>query len=185
MDREWMYKTPRLGTDLSFLGHVRKFVATAKEHRLSLGQELTLCPCNSCKNKLAQQDNVVQSHLVRCGFVKDYTVWKYHDEGDPSATSASRGNSSTTSTAAAVNDGGQQPSSSSAAAGGDSSNHDYISINDLLQDMTDNDGGGDGEQDDVLEPDDVELFQNLANYMDQDDILFGNPKWLENFKEMK
>jgi hypothetical protein len=64
--------------------------------------------------------------LVRCGFVKDYTVWKYHGEGDPSATGASRGNSSTTSTAAAVNDGGQQPSSSATTVGGDNSNHDYI-----------------------------------------------------------
>jgi hypothetical protein len=99
MDREWMYKTPRLDTDLSFLGHVRKFVTAAKKHRLSLGRELTLCPCNSYKNKLAQQDNVVQSHLVQYGFVKDYTVWKYHGEADPSATSASGGNSSTTSTA--------------------------------------------------------------------------------------
>jgi hypothetical protein len=70
---------------------------------------------------------------------------------------------------AAVNDGGQQPSSSVAAAGGNNSNHDYVSINDLLQNMTDNDGGGDGEQDDVLEPDDVELFQNLANRMKHDD----------------
>jgi hypothetical protein len=68
--------------------------------------------------------------------------------------------------AAAVNDGGQQPSSLAAAAGSNSSNYDYISINDLLQDMTDNDGDGDDEQDDVLEPDDVELFQNLANRMD-------------------
>jgi hypothetical protein len=47
--------------------------------------------------------------------------------------------------AAVVNDGGQQPSSLAAAAGSDSSNHDYISINDLLQDMTDNDCDGDGE----------------------------------------
>jgi hypothetical protein len=60
MDMEWMYKTPRF--------------ATAKKHRLSLGQEPMLCPCNSCKNKLAQQDNMVQSHLVRYGFIKDYTV---------------------------------------------------------------------------------------------------------------
>jgi hypothetical protein len=58
MDRECMYKAPRLGTDLSFLGHVRTFVAAAKKHRLSLGQELMLCMCNSCKNNLAQQDNV-------------------------------------------------------------------------------------------------------------------------------
>jgi hypothetical protein len=186
MDREgWMYKTPRLGNDLSFLGHVKKFVAAAKKHRLSLGQEHTICPCNSCKNKLLQEDNVVQSHLIRYGFVNDYTVWKYHGEADLSATGASGGNSSTTSTAVAVNDGGQQPSSSTAAADGDSANRDYISINDLLQDMTDNDGGEDGEQGDVLGPEDAKIFENLANRMDQDDILFGNPKWLENFKEMK
>ena len=34
-------------------------------------------------------------------------------------------------------------------------------------------------------PEDAEIFENLANRMDQDDVLFGNPKWLENFKEMK
>jgi hypothetical protein len=50
-----------------------------------------------------------------------------------------------TSTAVVVNDGGQQPSSLAAATGDDSANHDYITISDLLQDMVDNDGGGDGE----------------------------------------
>jgi hypothetical protein len=104
--------------------------------------------------------------LVQYGFVKDYTIWKYHGEGDPSATGASEGNSSTTSTAAVVNDGGQQPSSLAGSASGDSSNHDYININDFLHDMANNNGGGDGEQDDALEPDDVELFQYLANRMD-------------------
>jgi hypothetical protein len=49
-----------------------------------------------------------------------------------------------TSTAVVVNDGGQ-PSSLAAATGDDSANHDYITISDLLQDMADNDGGGDGE----------------------------------------
>ena len=51
--------------------------------------------------------------------------------------------------------------------------------------MVDNDGGGDCEQANVLDAEDAEIFLNLANRMDQDDILFGNPKWLENFKEMK
>ena len=37
----------------------------------------------------------------------------------------------------------------------------------------------------MLGSEDVEIFENLANCMDQDDVLFGNPKWLENFKEMK
>ena len=66
MDREeWMYKIPRVSNDLAFLGHVRKFVAAAKKHRVSLGRERIICPCNSCKNNLLQEDNVVQSHLIR------------------------------------------------------------------------------------------------------------------------
>ena len=53
--------------------------------------------------------------------------------------------------------------------------------------MRGSDGGGvgDDEQDDFLGPEDAEIFENLANRMDQDDVLFGNPRWLENFKEMK
>jgi len=37
----------------------------------------------------------------------------------------------------------------------------------------------------VLGPKDVEIFLDVANRMDQDDVLFGDAKWLENFKEMK
>jgi hypothetical protein len=75
MDREeWMYKIPRVSNDMCFLNHVRKFVAAAKKHHLRLGWERIICPCNSCKNKLPQKDNVVQSHLIWYGFVKDYTV---------------------------------------------------------------------------------------------------------------
>ena len=86
-----------------------------------------------------------------------------------------------------MNERGQQPSSSTAArADGDTGNHEYVKINELLQDMAANDGDGDcDEQDDVLGPEDALIFENFANCMEQDDILFGNPKWLENFKEMK
>ena len=70
MDREWMYKTLRL--DPSFLDLVRKkFLPFAQKHHLSLGRDRMICPCNSCKNLLAQKDNVVQSHLIWFGFVKD------------------------------------------------------------------------------------------------------------------
>jgi len=71
---EWMYKIPRVSNDFAFLGHVRKFIAAAKKHRVRLGQERIICPCNSCKNNLLQEDNMVQSHLIRHGFVKDYTI---------------------------------------------------------------------------------------------------------------
>jgi len=43
MDREeWMYKLPRVCNDMAFLHHVRKFVAAAKKHRVSLGREGTI-----------------------------------------------------------------------------------------------------------------------------------------------
>ena len=118
-----MYKLQRVGNDMSFLHHMRNFIAAAKKHRVSLGREGTICPCNSCKNNLLQEDNVVLSHLIRYGFVKNYIVWKFHGEAEPSVTSASERNSSTPSS---VNERGQQPSSSTATAGGDSANGDYM-----------------------------------------------------------
>ena len=72
--KEWMYKLPRVGNDLPFLHHVRKFVAAAKKHRVSLGREGTICLCNSCQNKLLHEDSMVQCHLIWHDFVKDYTV---------------------------------------------------------------------------------------------------------------
>jgi hypothetical protein len=54
-------------------GSCEKFLVVTKKHRLNLKRPRIVCLCNSCKNKLAQEDNVVQSHLVRYGFVKDYT----------------------------------------------------------------------------------------------------------------
>ena len=78
-----------------------------------------------------------------------------------------------------MNDGGRQPS---AAVGGDSVNHDYINLHDLIGDSGDDD---DEQGDVVLGLEDVEIFLNFANRMDKDDVLFRNPKWLENFEEMK
>lgn len=31
----------------------------------------------------------------------------------------------------------------------------------------------------------MELFKNITNYLDEDDVLFGNLRWLKNFREMK
>jgi hypothetical protein len=70
---EWMYRWSRVD-DPRYLVQVRKFVATAKTHRESLNQTTTICPCSHCKNLKAHEDGVVQPHLVRFGFIKDYTV---------------------------------------------------------------------------------------------------------------
>lgn len=63
-------------------------------------------------------------------------------------------------------------------------NHDYMRIEALLEYMVVEDNGA-GEQADVLGPEDAEMFENIANCMVQADILSGNPRWLENFKEIK
>ena len=129
-----MYKTSRL--EQAYLDHVIKFIAVAKRHRLSLKWEHMLYPCKSYKNLLANGDDMVKSHLVWYGFIKDYIVWKFHGEAkDPSADAYGGGNSST-ATMAAVN--AEQQTSSSAAGGhdnaatGDNADRDYITMDDLL-----------------------------------------------------
>jgi hypothetical protein len=105
-------------------------------------------------------------------------VWKYHDKKDPSVTDAPRGTSLSTTT---VNIAG----GATATGDDDNASRAYITMSDLLQDIGDDDGGGDGDPVDTLLPKDAELFEDVANRFDHDDILFGNLKWLENFKEMK
>ena len=88
---------------------------------------------------------------------------------------------------AAVN---AEQQTSSATAGGhgnaatsDNADRDYITMDDLLQDTTNDDDGDGGEP--VRDPETVDLFESIANRLDHDDILFGSLRWLENFIEMK
>jgi len=37
----------------------------------------------------------------------------------------------------------------------------------------------------LRDPKDAVLFEQIANRLDHDDVLFGSLKWLENSKEMK
>jgi len=37
----------------------------------------------------------------------------------------------------------------------------------------------------VRDPKEAELSESIANRLDHDDVLFGSPRWLENFREMK
>jgi hypothetical protein len=113
--------------------------------------------------------------LIRFGFVKDYTIRTFHSEKVDASGVASGGNLSS-STIVNADHVGQPASSSSAAAGNDNADRDYITVEDLLQDMADDDGGGDGKEDTVRDPEDAELFEKIANRLDHDDVLLGSPR---------
>jgi hypothetical protein len=57
----------------------------------------TICLYAHCKNTKGHEEVVMLSHLIKFGFVKDYTIWTFHDESASVASSSSGGgNSSTT-----------------------------------------------------------------------------------------
>ena len=93
---EWMCQMKRM--EPQYMVHVRKFIAAAKAHRESLNRMTTICLCSHCKNMRAHTDNEVQCHLIRFGFVKDYTVWTFHGEKVDVTGGASRGNSPSSTT---------------------------------------------------------------------------------------
>ena len=74
-------------------------------------------------------------------------------------------------------------------ATGDNVDRDYIMIDDLLQDMVDDDGyrgGNDGDDGEPMrDPEEAKIFESISNRMDHDNVLFGSPRLLENFREMK
>jgi hypothetical protein len=138
----------------------------------------------------AHKDSEVPSHLIRYGFVKDYMVWTFHGEKVVDATvgNAFGGNSMSSMTVNAELVGRQPASSLAPAASDDNDNaRDYITMEDLFEDIgADNDGGGASDEDAaVRDMEGVELMEEIANRLDEDDIMFGNPRWLENFREMK
>ena len=126
-------------------------------------------------NMRAHVDSEVQSHLIKFGFVKDYTVWTFHSKKVDATGGASGGNSSSSTTVNADHVG-RQPSSSSAVS--DDNARDYIMMDDLFQDMdVDDDGGGDGDEEAIVRnPEDAELLEEIANCLDENDILFGSPR---------
>jgi hypothetical protein len=81
MDRIWMYNANR--TDTYFHGELDKFIKFAKNHVRNEKTWLTHCPCGACKNlRIFNDPTIIRSYVLVSGFIKDYTIWKYHDETD-------------------------------------------------------------------------------------------------------
>jgi hypothetical protein len=81
MDRAWMYDLARI--DPMYLEKARQFVEEAKRHANRQNKNDICCPCFDCENKIVWPDSkVVQSHLIKRGFKRNYIVWTKHGEID-------------------------------------------------------------------------------------------------------
>jgi hypothetical protein len=77
MDRMWMHDLARI--DPMYIENVRQFIKEAKRQN----KNDIFCSCVDCENKIAWLDpKVVQSHLIKRGFKRNYTLWTKHGEID-------------------------------------------------------------------------------------------------------
>jgi hypothetical protein len=66
-----------------YLGNVHQFVEEAKRYANRQNKNDIFCPCVDCENKIAWPNfKVVQSHLIKRGFKRNYTMWRQHGEID-------------------------------------------------------------------------------------------------------
>jgi hypothetical protein len=81
MDRAWMYDLARI--DPMYLENVRQFVEETKMHANRQNKNNIFCPCVDCENKITWLDSkIVESHLIKSGFKRNYIVWTKHGEID-------------------------------------------------------------------------------------------------------
>jgi hypothetical protein len=81
MDRAWMYDLVRI--DPMYLKNVHQFVEEAKRHANKQNKNNIFCLCIDCENKIARPySKVVQSHLIKRRFKRNYKVWTKHGEID-------------------------------------------------------------------------------------------------------
>jgi hypothetical protein len=81
MDRALMYDLARI--DPMYLKNVHQFVEEAKRYANRQNKNDIFCPCVDCEIKIAWPNSkVVQSHLIKRGFKRNYTMWIQHGEID-------------------------------------------------------------------------------------------------------
>jgi hypothetical protein len=140
-----MYGISRV-LDSRYLREVRKFITAAKVDRDISKRSTIICPCSHCKNQTTYVDErTVQSHLIRYGFMENYTVWTHHSERVVASSGGASGVSSASTTLNQDPVAAPVPASAAPAASENSACDDYITVDDILQNMVDG-GGDDGEE---------------------------------------
>jgi len=76
-----MYNANRM--DAYFRREIDKFIKVAENHARKESTVLIHCLCRVYENlKVFSEPTTIRSHVIVCGFVKDYTIWKKHGEMD-------------------------------------------------------------------------------------------------------
>uniref|UniRef100_J3MS54 Transposase-associated domain-containing protein n=1 Tax=Oryza brachyantha TaxID=4533 RepID=J3MS54_ORYBR len=79
MDRKWLYYVHRSSTE--YREGITEFVKFTDNDRKSRMSLYISCPCNDCRNeKMIPDSSEVYSHLIRRGFMENYTCWSKHGE---------------------------------------------------------------------------------------------------------
>jgi hypothetical protein len=74
MNRAWMYDLTRI--DPMYLENVCLFVEEGKRNANRQNRNDIFCPCVDFENKITWLDSkIVQSHLIKRGFKRNYTIW--------------------------------------------------------------------------------------------------------------
>jgi hypothetical protein len=69
--------------DPMYIENVHQFVEEAKRNANKQNKNDIFCPCVDYKNKIAWLGSkIVQSHLIKRGLKRNYTVWTKHGEID-------------------------------------------------------------------------------------------------------
>jgi hypothetical protein len=76
MSHPWMYGDRR---SAAYREGVRSFRLAAEANKHGVG--FMFCPCDECRNvKDHNNSRIIQSHLLRSGFMPGYNVWTKHGE---------------------------------------------------------------------------------------------------------
>ncbi|GJZ93180.1 uncharacterized protein Tco_0665245 [Tanacetum coccineum] len=79
MERKWMYGLNI--SDSEYVNGVQSFLIAAESDRVAKGNIEIFCPCSQCKNFVPYDDiKAIEYHLLKYGFVRNYTCWSEHGE---------------------------------------------------------------------------------------------------------
>nr|GFC43127.1 ulp1 protease family, C-terminal catalytic domain-containing protein [Tanacetum cinerariifolium] len=81
MERKWMYGMNI--SDPEYVNGVQSFLIAAESEsdRVAKGNTEIFCPCSQCKIFVPYDDiKAIEYHLLKYGFVRNYTCWSEHVE---------------------------------------------------------------------------------------------------------